>query len=265
LREDTGEIEAAKENRLPGLVTLSDIKGDLQMHTTWSDGVNSLEEMVKAAVNLNYEYVGITDHAPSISSGGANRVRNLIKSCRREFEHLAKKYPNIKVLFGIECNITAEAQMALPNDLLALFDYVQASIHTSFDQPKNQITKRLMRALNNPFVTCIGHPTGRLIQERLPCQADWPFIFKEAASRDKWLEINAQPNRLDLPAELARQAKDAGVLLTTNTDAHSVPGLASLKYAITTARRAWCEPKNIVNTRSIGELLNLVEKSRNNI
>lgn len=265
LREDGGEIEAAQKGQLPNLVQLSDIKGDLQTHTTWSDGEENLESMVKTAMLLGYEYLGVTDHAASVKSLGVSAVRRQIEKQRREVEILSSKYPNFKILFGVECNITAESEMALPDELLALFDFVQASIHTSFDQSKETITKRLLMALNNPYVTCIGHPTGRLIQEREGCQADWLEVFKEAARLSKWLEINAQPNRLDLPDKLARQAKDAGVLLTICTDAHSSSGLNNMDYGVTLARRAWCQKENIVNTQSVGDLLSLVEKSRKNV
>jgi len=262
LREDTGEIEAALEGKLPLLIESSDIKGDLQMHTRWSDGANSLEEMVSMGFSLGYEYLGITDHAPSVKVRGRKAVLKMILSRRAEFDKVRAKHPGIKVLFGIECNVDTSGKMALPDDILSKFDYVIASLHTGLSQSKERITQRILSALSNPYVTFIAHPAGRLLEERGSYEADWGRIFKEAARLNKWLEINAHPARLDLPDTLAREAKEQGVKLVINTDAHLAEGLGLMRFGVSVARKAWCEKSDVINTQNYSRLVETLAEIR---
>lgn len=261
LREDTGEIEAAVEHRLPTLVIMDDIRGDLQTHTTWSDGKLSVAELVDEVRGLGYEYIGITDHQPSIHTLGLERVQHILEKRRQEILAVGQKYSHIKVLNGIEVSINSdisESVLALPDELLAGFDYVLASVHTSFRQPKEEMTRRIIAALENPYVKILAHPTGRLLGEREGYEADWEEIFKTAVKNRKFLEINAFPSRLDLPDELIREAKKFGVCFTLGTDAHLKEQLKLLPFGVSQARRGWLEAKDVVNTRSVVEVRRLL-------
>lgn len=255
LREDVGEIKLAEKGTLPKLIEVSDIKGDLHTHTDFSDGHNTLEEMVEAAKQMGYEYVGITDHAPSVTSRGDAEVERIIKAKREEIKKLQDKNPEIAILFGYEVNILNNATMALPDKYLKLLDYAIASIHTSFKQDKDTITKRLVMALKNPYITFLGHPTGRLINERDSYDADWAEVFKVALEQNKILEINSHPERLDLPDILVREAVKKGLKLIINTDSHDVEHFELIRYGVDVARRGWVTPKNVVNTLSKKEFL----------
>lgn len=254
LREDTGEIEAAlrtasgKPGGLPKLVELKDIKGDLHVHTTHSDGQLPSEVMVKKTVADGLEYVGISDHAPSVEARGKSGAEKILEKRRKEIENLRKKYPQIKILFGAEVNIDAEATLALPNDLLAKLDYAIGSIHTSFDQPREKITQRLLSAIESPYVRFIAHPTGRLLGEREAYEVDWEKVFEAAKKYHKILEINSFYSRLDLPDTLVREAKRWGIRFIINTDAHHSDHFANRLFGVSVARRGWCERKDILNT-----------------
>lgn len=254
IRQGTDEIEKAIAGKLPKLVELKDIKGDLHVHTNKSDGINTLQEMVDFAAGLEYEYVGITDHAPSVIAKGYKGVEKIILGTRKEIDEINKKQNKIKVLFGYEVNILADSKLGLPDEYLKLLDYVDAGIHTSFNQDKESITKRLISAIENEYVHVITHPVGRLINEREPYQVDWQKVFDAAKANKKVLEINAQPYRLDLTFDLARQAQEMGIMLAINTDAHEAGQMLFMKYGVDVARRAWCERKNILNTQGLDEL-----------
>ena len=260
LRQGKGEIEAALQGKLPKLVELSDIKGDLHTHTIASDGINTLAEMVSAAKEKGYEYVGISDHSPSVQSRGYGEVEAIIEKQRKNIEALNDAQKDIKVLFGYEVNILADATLALPYDLMAKLDYVIASIHTAFNQDRETITNRIISALENPYVTILGHPSGRLINERPPCDIDWELVFKTALENNKIIEINAFPNRLDLEDDLVRDAINRGVKLIINTDSHEIGTLPYMKYGIDVARRGWCEKKDIINTLSLETFLTKLER-----
>lgn len=263
MREDTGEIEAAQEGKLPKLVGLGDVKGDTHTHTTNSDGEETAEEMVKAAIARGLEYYGISDHAPSVPSLGKKRARAEILRRKREVESLRKRYGGkIDIFFSAEVDITAAAEVELPDDLMVLFDYTTASIHSSFHQPKVQITERIIRALRNPYVDVIGHPTGRILGRREAYEVDWNHIFEVAAEEKKFLEINAFPTRLDLPDYLVREAKRKGLRFVINTDAHNSSQLDNLRFGVAVARRGWCEEEDIVNTLSAAEFAKLLEVRR---
>lgn len=263
IREDTGEIEAAQENKLPKLVEVGDIKGDTHTHTTNSDGEETAEEMVEAAIARGLEYYGIADHAPSVQSLGEKNARDEILRWKREVEELQKTYKGkIKLFFSGEIDITAAAKVELPDELMALYDYTTAAIHSSFNQPKEKITGRIVNALKNPYVNVIGHPTGRLLGRREAYEVGWDEVFKVAVEEGKFLEINAFPTRLDLPDTLVREAKGKGVKFVINTDAHHSSQLDNMRFGVAVARRGWCEKRDIVNTNSALEFVKLLKVRR---
>jgi DNA polymerase (family 10) len=248
LREGKDELELAKKGKLPNLIELSSIKGDVHVHTTHSDGSNTIQEMVDKAKELGYEYIGITDHAPSVQSRGRYDVLGIIEKKRMQIEAINKREPDIEVMFGYEAYILKDATLGMPDDLLEKLDFVLAGIHTSFDQPKEEVTNRLIAAVENPYIDIICHPSGRLINERPPCDIDWEKLFVAVKKHDKILGINAQPTRLDLPDHLVHDAVKKGIKLLITTDAHSVEQLEYMKYGIDVARRGWCEKEDILNT-----------------
>ena len=250
LRHGANEVELASKNKLPKLIELKDIKGDCHTHTTDSDGENTMEEMLTMASKLKYEYYGISDHAPSIINRGEEEVAQILVEKRKRIDSFNKTHPNIKVFFGYEVNILAEAKLALPDEYLKMLDYVVASIHTSFTQDRDQVTKRLVNALENPYVNIIGHPAGGLLNERDPIDPDWNKVFDAAKANNKILEINAQPNRLDLSYDLVAEAIKRGIKIIINSDAHSINQLLNIKYGIDVARRGGCEAKDVINTYS---------------
>jgi DNA polymerase (family X) len=259
IRQGREEVVLATQKMLPELVKIEDIKGDIHTHTVASDGVDDLIEMVDAAVDLGYEYYGVADHAPSITSRGLKAVSSIISTQREHIEQINTSYSNITVLFGYEVNILSDATLGLPDEFLAQLDYVIASLHTSLDQDRKQMTKRLLSAIENPYVNIIGHPTGRLINDRRGIDVDWSEIFDAVLKYNKILEINAQPNRLDLPDALVYEAIKKGIKLIINTDAHAKGGLSLMGYGVDVARRGWCTKNNIVNTLHLNEFLRLLK------
>ena len=255
LRHGRNEIDLAKKGELPKLVKLDDIKGDIHTHTDFSDGENTLEEMVKRAVEMGYEYYGISDHAPSVVSRGEAEVKRLIEKRREEIENLNKHYKNIKLLYGMEVNILADHTLGLPDEMMSLLDYAIASIHTSFDMDREKMTERVLAALANPHIKIFGHPSGRLINEREGIALNWTKVFEFAAANNKLIEINAQPSRLDLPDDLVADALKLGCKLIINTDAHNVSSLDYMKYGIDVARRGGASKHDIQNTLSLEKFL----------
>ncbi len=244
LREDTGEIEAAQEGELPRLVEVPDIKGDLHIHTNWSDGVDSIERMVDAAHQIGHEYVGITDHSyPSLDFTKRSRAIASVGAKSK-----------IHVLSGLEVNITIEGKLQVSDAILAQHDFVIAAIHTGFQQEPAQITRRMLAAMEHPKVAIIAHPTGRVLLEREGYEADWEKIFEACKEKHVALEINAYPNRLDLPDTLVRKAVQMQVPLVINTDAHAIKHLSNLAYGVAVARRGWAQAENILNTLSFQKL-----------
>ena len=258
LRHGANEVELASKNKLPKLIELKDIKGDCHTHTTDSDGENTMEEMLTMASKLKYEYYGISDHAPSIINRGEEEVAQILVEKRKRIDSFNKTHPNIKVFFGYEVNILAEAKLALPDEYLKMLDYVVASIHTSFTQDRDQVTKRLVNALENSYVNIIGHPGGGLLNERDPIDPDWNKVFDAAKANNKILEINAQPNRLDLSYDLVSEAIKRGIRIIINSDAHSINQLLNIKYGIDVARRGGCEAKDVINTYSFEDFKKVV-------
>ncbi len=250
LRENCGEIEAAAEGRLPRLVELSEIRGDLHMHTTETDGRASLEEMAEACRERGYEYIAITDHSKALAmANGLDEARAVAfaKQVR------AMQGLGIRVFSGIECDIRRDGVMDLESDALAELDFVIGSVHSYMNLEPNEMTDRLMRALECPQLRVLGHPTGRILLHRESFPFDFDLVAAEAAKRNVYLEINASPERLDLGPSLIRAAKAKGCKFVINTDAHHPKHLANMSYGVRMARRGWLEPGDILNTLPLAE------------
>ncbi len=257
LREGRGELKAAREGKLPDLVELADIKGDLHSHTTLSDGRNSLEEMAEAARDRGYEYLAITDHSASHGFGDhvtAERLWERIEEVRAWNKGSSSGF---RLLSGSEINIGLDGSLDYPDDLVAALDWVVASVHTSFSVSEKQMTERVLTAIENPNVDCIGHLTGRLIGRREPYGIDVEAVAEAAARTGTMIEINGNPNRRDLSDLHARLAVEAGVKIVLNTDAHGVDTLDNMAYAVATARRAWLTAADVANTRGWAEFKKL--------
>ncbi|MFB0556556.1 MAG: DNA polymerase/3'-5' exonuclease PolX [Dehalococcoidia bacterium] len=254
LREAQGEVERAEQGTLPKLVELSDIKGDLHMHTDWSDGYNSLEEMALAAKNLGYQYIAITEH-----SGGRGIAHGLdverLRKQMTEIRALNERLDGIRVFSGIEVDIRADGSLDLPHEVLSGLDIVIGAVHSAMNQSEERMTKRVLGAIENPDVDVIAHPTCRLLGEREPIAIDLEAIFKAAVKNNKVLEINAMPDRLDLNDVHTFRARELGIKLAIETDAHSIAHLGFMRFGVSVARRAWCEPQHILNTLPLEELL----------
>lgn len=260
MREDRGEVEAAKANKLPKLIQLKDIKSDLHMHSTYSDGKLSMLDMAREAIKRGLKVIAFTDH--SVSLGVANGLSiERHKQQAAEIKKIQKQFGDeILILHGSEVEIKADGLLDYPDEFLASLDLVVASLHSSLRQPREKVTQRLLNAIRNPHVDIIGHPTGREIPDREGADLDMDAIFQAAAESGVALEINAHPSRLDLDDAFARRAKDLGVLLSINTDAHSDDGFDVLHYGIATARRAWLEPKDVINTWAPKKLTDWLKK-----
>jgi DNA polymerase (family 10) len=252
LRENTGEIEAAEQGRLPELVELAQIRGDLHMHTTETDGRATLEEMAEAARAKGYEYIAITDHSKALSMTNGLDEQRVVEFARRVRE-IDRQALGIRVFSGIECDILKDGVMDLENDALAELDLVIGSVHSHMNQESAEMTDRLLRALECPHLRILGHPTGRILLHRDPFPFDFDRVVTEAGGRGVWLEINASPERLDLHGTLIRTAKAKGAKFTISTDAHHPKHLESMRYGVVTARRGWLGPHDILNTRTADE------------
>jgi DNA polymerase (family 10) len=269
LREDRGEIEAALAGRLPDLVTLADLRGDLHSHSEWSDGVHPIEVMADAARRRGHEYQVLTDHTVSLAiAKGLDPDR--FRAQRAIVDRLNERFaaeeargsvpdgasPNgFRLLHGCELEIRADGRLDLPDAVLGRFDLVVASLHVGRRQPKTQLTERVLTAIHSPHVDVIAHPAGRMIQGRDDLDLDWELVYAEAARTGTALEMNGSPHRLDLSAERARRAIEVGCLVSIDSDAHSIRELDYLDWGISQARRAWVEPRDVLNARSRAELL----------
>ncbi len=261
LRECHGEVEGAASKRLPKLIERTDLRGDLHSHTTASDGSNSIEEMARAAMALGYQFLAITDHSKSQVIANGLSAERLLKHVAAIHE-VGKRLKGITLLAGCEVDILADGRLDFEDDILAELDIVVASPHISLKQDQEKATDRLLRAIDNPFVNVIGHPTGRLINRREGLPLDFSRIFKAAADSGTALEINASYPRLDLNDNHARAAIEAGVMLSINTDAHSVEELPTVEYGIAVAHRAWATRSNVINCLSAKELLAFISRKR---
>jgi DNA polymerase (family X) len=253
LRENRGELAAARESRLPDLVRIEDVRGDLHCHTVTSDGRNTVREMAEAARARGYEYLAFTDH--SATHGFGNDVSP--DELRRQVERVGEANDSVEgitLLAGSEVNVLPDGSLDYQDDLLAELDWVIASLHSSFQMPEREMTERMVRAMDHPLVDAIGHPTGRLIGRRDPYALDIERVIEAAARTRTLLEINANPNRRDLPDPYARLAAEAGAKLVVNSDAHGVETLAKMRFGIATARRGWLTAADVANTRPWGEL-----------
>jgi DNA polymerase (family X) len=259
LRENRGELEAARAGRLPELIELGDIRGDLHMHTTLSDGHASVEEMASAARELGYEYIAITDHSASHGFGDDVQPDALL---RRLEEIRSLPDLGITVLAGTETNVLPDGSLDYADDVLEQLDWVIASLHTSFRLSENNQTARMLSAMNHPLVDAIGHPTGRLLERREPYALDLDRVIAGAVETGTFLEINANPDRRDLNDVYARAAAEAGVTLLIDSDAHWPETLRNMRYGVATARRAWLTRDNVGNTRPWEELRKLRKRGR---
>ena len=261
LRENRGEIEAALARRLPNLVSASNLRGDLHMHTTVTDGRDDLETMAAAAHRLGHSYIAITDHSKALAM--ANGLDE-----RRALEHAARvralngRFDGLTLLAGIECDILGDGRLDLADDCLAELDIVVASVHSHFNQDEGQMTERILRALDCPWVDVLGHPTGRLLLKRDAFKVDFERVTTTAARYGVALEINSQADRLDLNDAHARLAHERGVPIVISTDAHSAPALGNLRWGVQMARRAWLGPEAVLNTRSLEDLRPLLRRHR---
>lgn len=252
LRHGRSEIELAINSNLPHLLGYDSIRGDLHTHTTDSDGENSLEEMVEKAISLGYEYFGVADHNPSVASLGEKRVLEMILDKKAQIQKMNKHFAGkIKIFFGMEVNILADFSLGLPDEMLSHLDYAIASVHSSFEQDREKMTQRVLNALSNPYIKIWGHPSGRLINERQGIDVNWTEIFKFCSEKSKIIEINSQPQRLDLPDDLVAEGLRFGTHFIINTDSHNVPSLDLMKYGIDVARRGGLEKKDVINTLSL--------------
>jgi DNA polymerase (family 10) len=261
LREDRGEVEAARSHALPRLVQTEDIRGDFHMHTLASDGRNEIEQMVEAARELGYEFLCITDHSESSVIANGQSPKRLAKQIE-QIRRIAAKLKGITLLAGAEVDILADGSLDFDNKLLADLDYVIASIHSGMTSPREKVTMRTLRAMENPYVSCIGHPTGRLLGQREAMDLDIAAVINQAAQTHTALEINANPYRLDLKDLHCKMAAEAGVKLAIGTDAHSTEGLGLMHFGVATAGRGWATKDDVLNTLSPAKLKSWLRDKR---
>jgi len=257
LREDRGEVQAAQKGALPRLIELSDIRGDLQMHTTASDGKNSILEMARKAKEMGYAYIAVTDHSKAVRVAGGMDEKQLAKHLK-EIEKADGQISGFRILKGVEVDILPDGTLDLKDDILRECEVVLASVHSRFNMEEGEMTRRVIRAIRNPNVKVLAHPTGRLILEREPFKISLPEVIQAAVDHGVILEINAYPDRLDLKDVDARMARDLGAKLAINTDAHSALQLELMKFGVFTARRGWIEAKDVINTLPLEGLLKVL-------
>ena len=252
IREDLGEVEAALNGQLPRLVELGDIKGDLHVHSRWSDGSHSIEEVARAAQALGYEYIAITDHSKGLGIAGGLSEKDIMKE-KKEVDELNKRLKGFRVFMGVEVDIRSNGELDFDEEVLKRLDFVVASIHSGFRQSKRQLTDRLLSAIKCPYVRVIAHPTGRILGERDGYDIDIDEILRAARKYKKALEINAYPMRLDLNDRYVRMARDMGIPIIISTDTHMTEQFRFMKYGVAIARRAWLEKSDVINTKNLEE------------
>ncbi len=261
LREGLGEVEAAREGRLPDLITLEDMRGDFHMHTTWTDGQNTVREMIEAARLRGYEYIAITDHTQSTSIAGGNTPDELLEELE-EIEAVASEFDDIKVFKGAEVDILSDGSLDMPFDVLDRLDWIVISIHAGFHQERQQITDRVVRAMETGYPNVFAHPTGRILGERPPYEIDLEQVMAAAKKNDVRMELNASPYRLDLNSYWLAVAKQSGVGIVISTDSHQTKGFAAMRYGMMTARRAWLTKHDVLNTLPLPKLVAELERKK---
>jgi DNA polymerase (family 10) len=264
LREDTGEIEAAVEHRLPKLIRLDDLQGTFHCHTTWSDGSATLAEMAEAAQQRNLKYLGIADHSQTAAYAGGLTI-DRVREQQAEIDALNARMPHFRLFKGIESDILPDGKLDYPDEVLASFDYVVASLHSAMSMSREEMTQRVIRAVSNPYCTMLGHATGRLLLRRDGVPLDLDAVIDACARFGTMIEINANPRRLDLDWQYCKRAKAKGVRLVINPDAHSTIGLDDLPFGVDVARRGWLETNDVLNTRSVSDVLPLLRKSASRV
>jgi DNA polymerase (family 10) len=257
LREGLGEIEAGQRHRLPRLITAADIRGCFHVHSYYSDGVNSLEELIAAATQRGWSFLGLSDHSQSAYYAGGLKPPDLERQ-KQEVDACRREHPDFNLFWGVESDILSDGSLDYPDEILQGFDFVIASIHSQFNLERKAMTGRILTALANPFCTMLGHMSGRLLLAREPYEYDLEAILEFAGAHQVILEINASPYRLDLDWRWLRRAKELGVLISINPDAHSLEGLDDVNYGVITARKGWLAPEDILNTyppAEVGQIL----------
>lgn len=259
LREDQGEIEAAAAGELPPLLELEDIRGDLQMHSDWSDGKNTIEEMLQGCRRRGYEYFALTDHSKALAMTGGLDARRLRQQWR-EIDNLQERYPEIRILRSQEVDILADGTLDLEDEMLEQLDLVVVSVHSRFELSPKRQTARILRAIQHPQVNVLAHPTGRLINRRPPIEFDLDEVLQCARQEGVVVELNAHPDRLDLKDSHLMRAREVGVKVAIDTDAHRVEDLDLMRYGVEQARRAWLTRSHVVNTLPLDELLEAIAR-----
>jgi DNA polymerase (family 10) len=259
LRENRGEIEAAKKNKLPDLVELEDIRGDLHVHSKLTDGNYTIEEMADAAAESGYEYVGMADHSKHVTVAGGLNAKELERAIKR-IDKLNKKLRKITVLKGIEVDILEDGSLDLPDSVLKQLDFTVCSVHYKFDLSRKKQTERIIKAMDNKYFNILGHPTGRMLKEREPYEIDIEKIMDAAAARGCVLELNAHPERLDLNDVHCKKAREKGVKVVFSTDAHAKDDLDYMRFGIGQARRGWLEKKDVINTKTLKQIKKILNR-----
>jgi DNA polymerase (family 10) len=252
LREDRGEIQAARDGRLPNLLQIEDIRGDLQMHSTWSDGKHSLREMAEACRERGYEYLAITDHSQAVTVAGGLKP-DQVRAQWEEVERVRAEVEGIFLFRSLEIDILKDGSLDMPDEILSELDLVLVSVHSFMNLGRSEMTDRVIRALEHPEVDILAHPTGRILNRREPFEMDVEAVLQAAAALDVAVELNAHPHRLDLNESHVRRAKELGVRVAIDTDAHSVGDLNYMSYGVDQARRGWLEPEDVLNALSLEE------------
>ena len=261
LREGTGEVEAGQQNRLPRLITPEDIRGCFHVHSYYSDGVNSLEELIIASKQRGWSYLGLSDHSQSAYYAGGLKAPDLERQ-RAEVEARRREHPDFTLFWGVESDILSDGSLDYPDETLAAFDFVIASIHSQFSLKREAMTERILTALAHPCCTMMGHMSGRLLLAREPYAHDLEAILKFAGAHQVIMEINASPYRLDLDWRWLRRAKELGILISINPDAHSLEGLDDVNYGVMIARKGWLAPEDVLNTYPPAEVAKILRRRR---
>jgi DNA polymerase (family 10) len=261
LREDRGEIQAAREHKLPDLIKLEDIRGDFHMHSKWTDGHNTIEEMIRACAELGYQYGCISDHSKAVRVAGGLGAQEFVEQ-RKEIEKLRVNLRGTRLLAGCEVDILPDGSLDLPDEILDQLDIVIAAVHSKMDMSQSDMTKRVVKALAHPAVTILAHPTGRLINDREPFAIDLEEVFRAAKASGVAIELNGQPQRLDLNDVYVHRAMELGIKISINTDAHATEQLKFMRYAVDQARRGWLEKRHVLNTMTWPQLEKWLKQRR---